>query len=336
LGNATRSFYTVVGSEVLDFPVATAAVNIKFMPINSTLFEYSSSLYATSDVTLTDPDGVNLTNIYRWYVSRPGFNIPMISTAPEEVETGTKYPRFPDDYSIIPSSSNTTLASVVSRYPGRHVLCTVTPASTSGKMGATAVSNPIFVSGLPVRTDLQLHLDASLVSRESAFNEVRESGVDYYVKNWADSSGDGNDAIQSTSANQPKLVETYIGDIVDNGFWYETYAKYAAFDGSNDVVSASVDGTVDTTGSSSTVFVVARDAGAEKFTIYNDTVPAEYVSFASGWGSTTVTVGGSGTAVDWPRSSSTTPPCLRTTVKRSWTIWRINTCLRPRPSPFAG
>jgi prepilin-type N-terminal cleavage/methylation domain-containing protein len=183
-GIAARSFFTVVGSEVLDFPVATAAVNIKFMPINSTLFEYSSSLYATSDVALVDPDGINLTNIYRWYVSRPGFNIPMISTAPEEVETGTTYPRFPDDYSIIPSSSNTTLASVVSRYPGRHILCTVTPASTSGKMGATAVSNPIFVSGLPVRTDLQLHLDASLVSRESAFNEVRESGGDYYVKNW--------------------------------------------------------------------------------------------------------------------------------------------------------
>jgi hypothetical protein len=51
-------------------------------------------------------------------------------------------------------------------------------------------------------------------------------------------------------------------------------------------------------GDPSTVFVVARDAGAEKFAIYKDTVPAEYVSFASGWGSTTVTVGGSGTAVD--------------------------------------
>ncbi len=298
LGNTTRTFYAVVGSEVLDFPVATATVSIEFQPINTTLFEYSSSLYASSDVSLVDPTGVNLTNIYRWYVSRPGFNIPMISTTPEEVENGTTYPRFPDDYSIIPSASNTTLASVISRYPGRHVMCTVTPASTSGKMGATAVSNPVFVSGLPVRSDLQLHLDASLISREAPFNLVRASGSNYYVKNWADSSGEGNDAAQSTDNRQPQLVETYIGDIVDNGFWYETYAKYAAFDGSNDYVNTTVSGVIDTTGATSTVFVVARDAGAENFTIYTNTVPAGYVSFSPSWSTTSVTVGNAGSPVD--------------------------------------
>jgi len=300
LGTSTGSFFTVVGSRVLEFPVATATVGIKFQPIDTTLFEYSPSLYASSTVNLVDPTGVNLTNIYRWYVSREGFNIPMLTAStPEEVETGTKYPRFPDDYSIVPSAPNSTLASVVSRYPGRHVLCTVTPASTSGKMGATAVSNPVFVSGLPYRSNLELHLDASLISREAAFGQVEVRSGRNYVENWADVSGEGNDAVQSSDTRQPELIETFIGDMVDaEANWFETYAKYAAFDGSNDYINTTVSGYVDTLGTYSTVFVVARDAGAEKFTIYTNDVPAGYVSFSPGYSTTSVTVGNAGSPVD--------------------------------------
>lgn len=299
----TRLLSSVVGTETLEYPVAAVTdVDLTFQPndsptFNSTSYIYYDNLYAKSAITLDDPDGVNLTNIYRWYVSRAGFNIPMIAATPEETEVGTKYPRFPEDYDIIPNKSNDTLYTVASDYRGRHILCTVTPAANSGKMGATTVSNPLFISGLPVKNNLMLHLDASMIDRESS-SQVSTSGDDYYVRQWRDISGKGNSASQSSDDKRPQLVETFIGYIEDDGTWYDSYVKYAAFDGVNDLVSASVAASVDDTGTSSTVFVVARPTGATDFTIYKNTVPGEFVSFASGWGSTTLTIGNNSTAVD--------------------------------------
>lgn len=305
-GVAARTLFTVVGSEVLDYPVPAITAEINFDPAGPTskLFENSltDSLCAVSDVNITENAGIHLTDTYVWYVSREGFNIPMISGTPTEVEVGTKYPRFPDDYKIIkPRVTTQLLASLVSNpddlYLGRHVLCAVTPASTSGKMGATVVSNPLFISGLPYRTGLSLHLDASLISREAGtlVRSVSPSGP-YYVRNWYDCSGMNKDAAQSNESKQPELIETFIGDIIDeDGYWHESYAKYAAFDGVNDVMTTSVGGYADTMGTNSTVFVVARDAGAAKFTIYKDDVPDKYLRFpSSGWSSSSVTIGYTG------------------------------------------
>lgn len=284
IGNATRTLFTVVGSEVLEFAVATASVEIEFSS-GSTMYEYSPSLSVRSDVTLDDPDHVNLTNIYRWYVSRSGFNIPMISN-PEEIEKGTKYPRFPDDYTIIPGASTTTLSSVATRYAGRHLICTVTPAAQSGKMGATAVSNPIFISGLPLHDHLLVHLDASMISKEDA-GDVNTEG---YVRYWDDISGQDRTASQSNSDKRPRLCETFIGDIVEHELWYETYAKYVRFDGSNDGMYASIVG-------GATIFAVARNAGEEDFTLYQlgqeDELP-DCLSIDSGY----LYIGYAGYAVD--------------------------------------
>jgi len=267
VGGDSRTLYTIIADNRMpEFLTASATVEIDFSN-DSKNYKDNPSLSARSDVNIDDPNGVNLTNIYRWYVSRAGFNIPELTDEnPAEVEIGTKYPRFPDDYSVIPGTSATTLASLSDRYPGRHVICTVTPASQSGKMGATAVSNALFVGGLPVKDNLRLHLDASMISRESS-TAVRTDAGQYYVKNWADISGNGSvSAAQSTSNRQPELVEAYIGDMVDDGNWYETHAKYAYFDGSNDVLTANIGSLY----GDSTIFVAAKTDADEYFTIYQD------------------------------------------------------------------
>jgi len=295
LGNSTRKLYTVIADHLMpEFAVASATITIEFSDGVTLDFAYidTPSLYVKSNVTIDDPENVNMTNIYRWYVSRAGFNIPMISN-PSEIENGTVYPRFPDDYTIISGANSANLTSISSKYAGRHLICTVTPAAQSGKMGATAVSNPVYLSGLPVTSDLRLHLDASMISKEDT---DAVNGTDTLtVEEWYDISGNGDDAVQSDAKKQPVLNETYIGDIVDNNLRYETYAKYVSFDGDsingyNDLLTSKV-------GSFSgekTVFVVARYTGEDDFTIYQDDEVPGFVSF----GSNKAYIGGTSDEVD--------------------------------------
>lgn len=258
------SLFTVVGSEVLDYPVASITnLQIQFNPTGSTAYIYNSSLYSgISSFTLSDPDNVNLTTIYRWYVSRAGFNIPVPSDPDdiEEVEIGSKYPRFPDDYTIIPSSNTTVLTNIISSYAGRHIICTATPAARSGKMGATKISNPLFISGLPVHDDLVLHLDASMISGTAGDS----------VSSWNDISGQDNSA-SSIYYNTPTLQDTALGDITISGNWYHSYARYLTFD-SGDQMKAYVPRS-----GAYTCFVVARSIGDSAFTVYQDDAADDYV-----------------------------------------------------------
>ncbi len=87
------------------------------------------------------------------------------------------------------------MTSIQESYAGRHIIYTVTPASQSGKMGMTAPSNPVYISGLPVISNLVLHLDASMLSRESS--TVSDVYGRYYVDQWNYISGNGNHAAQN-------------------------------------------------------------------------------------------------------------------------------------------
>jgi len=263
IGNTSRMLFTIIADNRMpEFEVASASINIDFSNGNKIIYAYKDtpSLYVKSTTTLDDPENVNLTNIYRWYVSRKGFYIPSPRDSnPTEIENGTKYPRFPDDYSIIPGVSTTNLINIASSYTGRHIICTVTPAARSGKMGATAVSKPVLLSGLPVINDLWVHLDASMISKDDVISVV--SGV---VKTWPDISGRVKNATQTTNNNRPSINEVYVGDVIDKGLQYETFVKYLAFDGSNDVLTANI-GSLDL--NDMTVFVVARNSGAKDFII---------------------------------------------------------------------
>ena len=137
----------------------------------------------------------------------------------------------------------------------------------------------LFIGGLPIKDNLRLHLDASMISKDDT-GAVNVVSNQYYVKNWKDISGQFEinhqncDATQSVQGNQPQLIEPYVGDIVDNGHWYETYAKCVYFADANDKLTANIGGLHD----DSTVFVVARTHGTQTFTIYQDDEVPSFVN----------------------------------------------------------
>lgn len=90
------------------------------------------------------------------------------------------------------------------------------------------------------------------------------SGTDGYVTTWYDQSGNGNDATQTTSANQPQIVSAG-STILDNG------KPAIQFDGSNDYIN--LDNSIITNPSiddyKSVINVLSVDNTASDYTIYN-------------------------------------------------------------------
>ena len=284
LGDSDREFFIVVADYTRDvFEVPAITVTAEYSAdgtFGSQVVDDDarSSLSVQSDYEITENADVWSVNVYRWYVSRPGFYTPLEGGA-TELEIGTMYPVFPDDYYIIAGATNSIFTSDLSNYAGRHLVCKATPANNLGKIGAEAISNPVYIPGLPVTDGLALHLDASLIPKDDA-TFVRVSGSDYFVRNWGDISGGGHPAVQSTTTRQPMLHNEKTGDFEFDDNIYESWVKYLRFDGSNDYLYT--DSSIGTDG---TIYLVARAAGAEDFTVYNnyDNLYYDYMlSFYSG------------------------------------------------------
>lgn len=266
---------------VFDVP-QVSNVMIEFYSTSTLPYAYTStpSMYVKSSFTKVDPQNVFLMGIHRWYVSREGFNTPNIidPTKKFELEKGTVYPRFPEDYTLITGAIMKDLTTIKSMYAGRHLLYTITPAAKSGKMGATEISNAVFIPGLSVTNNLVLHLDASMISVEDtdvATGSLREvvtnsggiSTSKYFVKHWKDISGKLSTsnarfkAIQSTNSKQPELVQMKMGDLVVSGKEYETYAKFLRFSGAQGMT---VDNDNNLDLDNLTIFTVARSTSISK------------------------------------------------------------------------
>ena len=262
-GSNNNKIYTIVADERMpQFDVATATnATITLMTPGGPVphaYTQTPNLSVKSTATISDPKNVNLLNLHHWYASREGFNIPMVDN-PSELEEGNKYPRFPEDYIIIPSATGTTLNTILPNYAGRHIIYTITPAAKSGRMGATLPSNSVFLSGLPVvNSNLRLHLDASMISKDDT-SAIRTSGTDVYVKKWGDlSGGNPNNATQNYTDRQPLLIEENFGTFQNSyGTQYETYAKFLRFNGGQ---SLSIGHHSSLNLNDLTVFVVARSA----------------------------------------------------------------------------
>lgn len=261
-----NSLFTIVAdNRIPEFKVATITSSIIKLWVGVEIpYAYATtpSLSIKSTTVLSDPENVNLTNISRWYVSREGFNINPAETAtPLEIEIGTVYPSFPDDYMIIPAAKGTDLTTISAGYAGRFIVYTVTPASTSGKMGKTFTSNPVYISGLPVISGLKLNLDGSKIANNDTTNSVRKSGSSLYVKKWIDVSNNGIYASQTTTNRQPLLIREEFGNFLSQyGSVYSTYAKFLRFDGSNDYMRTQNTGMRATT--QFTFFIVRRSSNA--------------------------------------------------------------------------
>ena len=184
------------------------------------------SLKATSDI---EENSVYYTSRHEWYVSNPGFNIPVIPTSDanydvlvdSDLDLGRLYPIFPNDYSPIPieaysgMSAESILASLSETYAGRHIIYKITPFAASGRMGDSVVSDPVFMSGPAVNSGKILHLDASLISKADfvgSDSALYASNRDQ-VKLWEDYSEMGNAASQANPDMMPTLVEDNYNDV---------------------------------------------------------------------------------------------------------------------------
>ncbi len=291
VGNSAINLISVVADNRMPvFEVASLSnVGIQLSNGTTTLpFAYTdtSFLEVDSSYNILDTNNVNLTNISRWYVSRAGFNIPMTTNAPE-IQKGTIYPRFPDDYSLILGATTENLTTILSTYAGRHLIYTLTPASTSGKMGDTVLSNAVFLSGLPVLANLKLHLDASMVSKEdstavrSVITTVNSEQVQNdFVLKWNDISGNSNNATQGTTTLQPELIEMKMGDFTFGERDYETYSKFIRFDGTKAMTVAQ---STTLNLNNLTVIVVARSSSKDAQKTIVSKIGTGTVGWFVGW-----------------------------------------------------
>ena len=85
------------------------------------------------------------------------------------------------------------------------------------------------------------------------------SGTDGFVKTWYDQSGNGNDATQTTTGNQPKIYDASTGVIEEGSAGNEKPA--IQFDGSDDYLQSGAISALDTDVQSS--FVVFRDTSGD-------------------------------------------------------------------------
>lgn len=210
----TKTFYTLISNtrlpelRVPKIQSVTATLRTDSTPVSTAYAVSSTNVQGNFIMDPTTMD-VFMVNTYQWYVSREGFNVPAPLNYPE-IEAGTKYPMFPDDFTIIPGATGTLLNDVTS-FAGKHVVFAVSPAAKSGKIGITVPSRPVLISGLPVvSNNLVLHLDGATIDDKDT-NQV-SSGK---VIRWNDLSSYNKPALQATDANRPLLIDQGIaGDFV--------------------------------------------------------------------------------------------------------------------------
>ncbi|MFA9422830.1 MAG: type II secretion system protein [Sedimentibacter sp.] len=178
----------------------------------------------------------HLLNQVEWYISSDEYNIPWPKTTGVEKNDAENhyYPIFPRDYEIFSNETIYKFGTSESTFPhlteiaGRHLIFTVTPAAKSGKLGDQAVSEPIFISGLPITDNLIMHLDASYIDFLSGTTEAVKVGTDYMLKKWYDIASingvsvPSESALPTNDASRPIVNRTDVDD--------EFIGQYVKFD----------------------------------------------------------------------------------------------------------
>lgn len=129
-----------------------------------------------------------------WYVSEPGFLIPMpsIDELDMDYDLGRIYPSFPDNYVPIPiyspllstANNSTLLNSILRNYQDRHIIYTITPYSKDLKRGILKASFPLYVMGPSTLDGLVVHLDASKIRYMDSELIEEDLNYGYMVKLW--------------------------------------------------------------------------------------------------------------------------------------------------------
>lgn len=242
----SKKFVTLVGDKRLpELPVpiieTVSRVFIKDgaeSPSTHEYFNYTDlKILAKSNMTANPQNSFNR---YRsdWYVSKPGFNIPIqdISAIDEDNDFGRIYPAFPDNYIAVPIHSELGSAysyisatqrnisvelrnDIVNKYPGRHILYSITPFAKSLKKGGTSSLLPLYIYGPNITSNLALHLDASTINMIDKYNSstnpngtILLDGEVNNIRTWKNSSPSlkspitNRNAVQTTVNSMPVLV----------------------------------------------------------------------------------------------------------------------------------
>lgn len=227
--SSTRKLVAVVGSDQLVYPVPVIE-NIELTIRKSGVtqsgnFEYAlkyePNLSLRGTFVLIDPESVFLVNRHEWFVSRKGFTIPIETDTDliTEGEVGRLYPVFPNDYDLVPIQGITNqlnqndFSTLISDYAGRHIVYTASPFALSGKKGVTIFSRPIYLHGPTVTDDLVLHVDASMISKDTSKSDINVSCETISVNTWYDLSG-SNNHLTTVGTSPPLLMEVQYQDDV--------------------------------------------------------------------------------------------------------------------------
>lgn len=187
-------------------------------------FNYSELKMLSETSLLENPQNSFYRNKHEWYVSNPGYLIPrpILEDIDIDIDLGTIYPVFPNDYNPIPiyapelnSSHNNTISNNnINKYKGRHIIYTITPYSKDLKKGIMKTSSPLYLLGLPYSNKLKVHLDASTFDLKDETLITEDIDIGYIVKKWK------NISPSPIIANLPNAVQTdrdkrpiLIGDI---------------------------------------------------------------------------------------------------------------------------
>lgn len=142
----------------LRVPVITSDVIIKAKNGSTTINYPNIALRDTYDIVLeggtptVDNEGLLIQHLYYWYISKPGFY------------TLSQPPLFPDDYEILAGYTAKDIVTIPESFGGKFLVLMVTPVGEKGAMGDSVISNEVFISPLPVTSNLLLHFDASWIN----------------------------------------------------------------------------------------------------------------------------------------------------------------------------
>ena len=219
ISHNNKDYFTLV-SNVRPDPleiISLESIGIKLMQ-GSTQVQDDYYAYPTNEFNIVgnfENDNIykwdHLLNQVEWYVSSDKYNIPLPKVESTDLNDADHhyYPIFPRDYEIFSNETVYKFGSSQSNFTdikdiaGRHIVYTVTPAAKSGKLGEQKVSKPIYISGLPVTSNLVTHLDASYIDILSGTTEIQKSGTNNFLKVWYDISSIKGRSAPNESALSP-------------------------------------------------------------------------------------------------------------------------------------
>lgn len=155
------------------------------------------------DVTLSvNNPGLLIRYLYYWYISNPGYYIP------------SNPPTFPDNYEIIPDFTSSSISTIPASYAGRFIKLVVTPVGEKGQMGTSVESNAVYISTMPINTNVIFHIDSNYISKDDATqvqNTTVGGKVYSYIIKCIDISSSKLDIAQSSTQLRPILYQYTLG-----------------------------------------------------------------------------------------------------------------------------